>query len=156
MSKSLIGAIALVIVSVAVCGCLGSGGSDNDTDEARYDYELEVRGNLTYENPPGYTQTIDADEGYHFIVATIKVINNSTTDVSTNSYMWDLTANSVVYESSSWTYFGDLVDYQTVDLQKGGTATFQIIYEVPLSVSSGTISYSTFPMPTMAWDDSLL
>ncbi len=153
--KIVVGLFVVMIVGVGLCGCLGSS-DDPEAEVALFDYELDVKQNFTWVFNEYYTGTIEPNEGQHYIVATIKVVNNAPIDVNTNALMWDLTSDSITYSCSFYTFEPKLADYESVVLEKGGTSTFEIIYEVPLNVTAGTIAYSTFPMPKMVRDDALL
>jgi len=104
---------------------------------ARFDYSVSHKASLTESN--GYE--VKPGAGKEFVVATVKVVNRASVSFDTNSFYWDYTVNSLTYTSSSYTYFDNLVDYSSVTINPGGSATFQIIYEVPSGLGDGVVSY---------------
>jgi len=108
-----------------------------------YDFELETI---------SYVGDINARHDYKFCIATIKVINNSDIPIHTNPYNWVLESNGITYNHHYATY-SDKINFQSVDINKGGTFTFQIVYEVPESMRYGTIRYIAYISPKMIRKD---
>jgi hypothetical protein len=74
----------------------------------------------------------------HYLVATIKIENNAPTPITTNPFSWNFISNAITYTYSSTTY-SDIINYKSVDVGTGGTLVYQIVYEVPNTVTSGSI-----------------
>lgn len=115
-----------------------------------WDYSLNTTDHFGVYTYPG--------AGMKYVILTLKVINNASESITTNLYLWSFTLNHITYSPSGMTYIGNWVSYQTVDVQHGGTFTWQIVYEVPteVSLSNPTIEYSAYIHPIMHFEPSLL
>ena len=88
-----------------------------------------------------YGDSLYPSSGDHYILATLRLVNNRSIDVTTNPYSWDLKAQGVTYTHSWDTYSAD-ISYQSVYISAGGDITWQILYEIPTGINNGTISYT--------------
>lgn len=123
------------------------------TPEAHYcywDYELEEKDHLdTYYYPTN---------GSKFVVVTLKVVNQDDVPFSNNPYFWCLTINRVSYDISFYTFAVDEINYESVEVNRGGNYTWKIVFETPENISSTSMSigYDNWMGPHMKQDSRLL
>lgn len=155
--KGILKMVALGFLMLFVLNMIGCTG-DVGKGECYWDYEVRIVNHIGEFNSYSQTYTYEPEEGYKFVIATIRIKNNSTEKVSTNPYLWDLTTNeNITYEIDMATY-DDSIYQQTVDVEKGGDITVEHVYEVPVSATKYTLKYSgVFGFhPKMVLDESLL
>lgn len=121
-------------------------------DRVAWDYSLRHYANFTDTND----YLTEPSAGNEYVLVTIRLVNNASVSVSTNSLYWDYTVDNITYGSSFETYSDDIANYTLVTLNTGGSATYQIVYEVPSGLGDGVLSYSGPHSSYFVRDRSLL
>ncbi len=114
--------------------------------EATYNFRLSQIGSFEYEWGGGYTGTESPDAGKRFLLATVIVKNICHTgglpirapelsgnDGNLYSYDWDATYH----------YQNSYTDYSDVSVGVGRTIQYNLIYQVPESVTGGDIVWDS-------------
>ena len=142
----------LILFSLNMIGCTGTVGKG----ECRWDYEVRTVQHIGEYYSFSQEYAYEPQEGYKFAIVTLRLKNNSTEEISTNPWLWELTTNeNITYNHDSATY-DDSINHETVDVEKGGDITVEIVYEVPVDVTSYTLKHTGVFHPKLVLDESLL
>lgn len=76
--------------------------------------------------------------------------------VDTNAYQWEYAVGGITYLASTYTFFSDSITYDSVTVNTGGSATFQIVFEVPSGLGDGVVRYDGYSSTTVIRDPALL
>ena len=159
---AVVAVVAIAAIAVAAMNMgptSGSPGGDNSgvtSGKTLWDWSAESKDALSYELTPGYPSAVTPSDGNHWLVVNITVVNGRDVSIESNAYMWEFKSSGIEYTASSYTWFADVVDYESVTITNGGTASWQIVYEVPIGVTSGTMSYTGIYAFALERDDSLI
>lgn len=143
--------VALIMVCVILVGILLSamndvgqyddqpnGGSSSYVNQAGFNYNIEFTDKMFSGSSTSMQWTHPSNPGTQFAIVTLKVLNNGALTISTSPANWVFVSDGIVYRYSSNTFM-DTVNSQTVQMMKGGSAVTEIVYEVPASVTSGSM-----------------
>ena len=90
-----------------------------------------------------YTKSIggiDAKQGYTFLIMTVQIQNNVDREFSTNALNFYVTINNIKY-GANFAGFSLSDSIQSVELQKGGTISGSIAFQVPVGTTDYTPTY---------------
>ena len=118
-----LGIAVILIVTVKVA----MDQSDSVVCEGRYNYSSEV--SPSFVSASGYT--VEADEGEEFLILSIVIANDGDRVIHTNPLLtvWTVSSGGADYSYSDESYIHP--GYRLADVQKGGTATSVLVFEVP-------------------------
>jgi hypothetical protein len=141
-------AVVVVALIVAAYFVVSTGaGMFGNSDKASWDYTLEHRTGLAPYSP---------EDGKEFVIATIFLKNDGWAGVDTNAYQWNYAVGGITYSASIYTFFSDSITYDSVTVNTGGSATFQIVFEVPSGLGDGVVRYDGYSSTTVIRDPALL
>lgn len=146
---------SLVFAAIAFSMSTDDSNGNGDTDNVcYYDFEFTTTTHIgDYYSSLGIYQ-YEASTGYKFAIATVYVENYAYSSVYTSPIYWELYVNNVAY-SYDLSTFDDSINSASVTVGNGGSYTFQVVYEIPESAMTASLSYDNY-LPAMIHDGSLI
>lgn len=136
--KVIIGAvIAVAVIAIAVIALSGE-----EEPNARLNCKVELADSFTSMGLMGPYQQMP-DEGMKYAILTYKVVNDDYPDsIDTNpiTWVWKITVNGISYDFDFDT-FGH-PGYKLVSVEKGGSTTQVLVFQVPKDASLDGLSVS--------------
>jgi hypothetical protein len=111
-------------------------------------YDVVIEYTDKFQTKIGYNQ---AKAGYTFLILTLQIQNLVDREFSTNPLYFHVVVNNVKYDVDFATY--SLSDtLQAVQLQKGGTISGSIVFQIPTGTTSYTPTYQApFTTVNIQW-----
>jgi len=111
--------------------------SQPPTTAAGTQYDVVIKYTEKYTNSIG---GMDAKQGYTFLIMTVQIQNNGDREFSTNALDFYVVINNIKY-SADFSGFSLSDSIQSVELQKGGTISGSIAFQVPVATTDYTPTY---------------
>lgn len=140
-----------IFVMFSITGCMSDTESNNVTDTSNniktnfIINETAIFKNVHYTvTDVEYSNGDDWDkpsEGKNYVIVTIKIENNSDSNISYNSLDWKMTNSQGQISDETFTTIDNDTNLSSGELSSGGSIIGTIVFEQPINDNSLTLSY---------------